>query len=55
MPIEFCHLCRTATNMITTVTPRTSVDKDGKMKTMSIKTYYCESRSERIPRSLLRG
>ncbi len=43
MPIEFCRLCRTATNMITTVTPRTIADKDGKMKTMSIKTYHCES------------
>jgi len=29
--------------MITTVTPRTIADKDGKMKTMSIEIYHCES------------
>ena len=43
MPSEFCPLCRTATNMITTVLPWTIVDKDDKMKTISITTYCCES------------
>ncbi len=43
MPSEFCPLCRSATNMSVTVTLRTIAVKDGKMKTMTTKTYHCES------------
>ncbi|MCK9420677.1 MAG: hypothetical protein M0R70_15035 [Nitrospirae bacterium] len=43
MPIEFCHLCRTAANMVVSSTPRTIASKAGKMKTIITKTYHCES------------
>jgi hypothetical protein len=43
MSIEFCPLCRTATNMIVTVSPGTIARKDGKMKTITFKTYHSES------------
>jgi hypothetical protein len=43
MPSELCPLCRTITNMIVTVTPRGISGKDGKMKTISTKTYHCGS------------
>ena len=43
MPSVYCPLCRTAANMKVTVTSRAIVGKDGKMKTMTTKTYHCES------------
>jgi len=43
MSIEFCPLCRTTTNMIITLTPKAIAGPDGKMKTITIKTYHCES------------
>ncbi len=43
MPSEFCPLCRTAANMIVTVTPKAIAGKDGMMKTIFTKTYDCES------------
>ncbi len=42
MPSEFCPLCRTATNMIVTVTSKGIAGKDGKMKMITIKAYHCE-------------
>jgi hypothetical protein len=43
MSIDYCSVCKNATNMIVTVTSKTIVDKDGKMKTITIKSYHCES------------
>jgi len=43
MPIEFCHLCKTATNMSTTVTPRTIADKDGKKSLGRLEMCYSET------------
>jgi len=43
MPSEYCPLCRIAANMNVTVIPRAIAGKDGKMKTITTKTYHCES------------
>jgi hypothetical protein len=43
MSIDYCSVCKTATNMIVTVTRKAIADKDGKMKTITIKSYHCES------------
>ena len=43
MPSEICPVCRTAANMNITVTPRAIANKDGRMKTISTRTYHCES------------
>ena len=43
MPGEFCPLCRTAANMNVSSTPRTIASKDGKMKTITTRTFHCES------------
>ena len=43
MPSEYCPLCRIAANMNVTVMPRAIAGKDGKMKTITTKTYHCES------------
>jgi hypothetical protein len=43
MPIELCPLCRTAANMIATVSPGAIARKDGKKITTIIKTYHCEA------------
>jgi hypothetical protein len=43
MPREYCSLCRTVVNLSETVTPRTLVGKDGKIKTIITRTYHCDS------------
>ncbi len=43
MSIDYCSVCKTATNMIVTVTPKAIAGKDGKMETITIKSYHCES------------
>ncbi len=40
---EFCPHCRTATAMNITVVLNAAVDKDGRTKLTSVKTYYCAS------------
>jgi hypothetical protein len=39
----YCPFCRTAANMIVTVSPRAIAPKDGKKRTIIIKTYHCEA------------
>jgi hypothetical protein len=41
--IEYCPFCRTAANMIATVTLKASVRKDDTTKTITTKTYHCGS------------
>ena len=41
--IEYCPLCRTAASMIATVARQVIACKDGRMKTVSTKTYHCGS------------
>ncbi len=43
MSVEYCPQCRTTTNMGLTVVPKETTGKDGKRKTMSVKTYHCET------------
>jgi hypothetical protein len=43
MPSELCPLCRTAANMMITVTARAIAGRDSKMKTITTRTYHCES------------
>jgi hypothetical protein len=41
--LEYCPFCRTAVNMIATVTPKAIARKSDTMKTISTKTYHCGS------------
>lgn len=41
--IEYCPLCRTAANMIATVTLKAIARKDDTMKTITTKAYHCGS------------
>ena len=43
MSVEFCPLCRTSRTVSVTVMPITVTAEDGKIKTIVIKTYHCES------------
>jgi len=41
--IEYCLCCRTSADMNVAVTPKGIAGKNGKMKTISTKTYHCGS------------
>ncbi len=43
MPSEFCTICKKITNMAVTVMQRTITGPDGKVETITVKTYHCES------------
>jgi hypothetical protein len=43
MPREYCPLCRRVANLSETVTPRTIAGKDGTIKTIITRVYYCDS------------
>jgi hypothetical protein len=43
MSIEYCPFCRTAANMIATITLKAIGRKDDTMKTITTKTYHCGS------------
>ncbi|OIP62845.1 MAG: hypothetical protein AUK29_07710 [Nitrospirae bacterium CG2_30_53_67] len=43
MPSEFCTICKKITNTVVTVMPRIITGPDGKVETITVKTYHCES------------
>ncbi len=42
-PIEYCAFCRTAATMNVAAAPLAIAGKNGKIKTIIVKTYHCGS------------